>query len=293
MRTDLPLHTSMTMDTAEQWNCPTCIVTVTTPHCPTCGERRPHPDELTVLGLCKQAIEAFTSYDSRLLRSIRTLMLQPGRLTLMYLKGSRKPFLGPIALFLLANVLFVALEGVSGSNAFASPLNRHLNEQPWSRYAQQLVTHHLQSTGTTMEAYAPVFDQAVAKNAKSFIVLMVLPLALLSALVFAGNRLPFATHLTYSLHFHAFMLVLISGTLLLAWLDTQFGGPGLRSQLLDNLLAIFLLLVCALYLYLSAGTVYQTRGWMRTFKSIVLVLAAAGIFLGYRFFLLLFTLYTT
>jgi hypothetical protein len=283
----------MTMDTSEQWTCPTCILLATTPHCPACGERKPHPHELSLLGMGKQALEAFTSYDSRLLRTFRHLLFHPGSLTLCYLNGSRKPYLGPFALFLLTNLLFVALESLSGSNAFASPLDRHLNEQPWSHYAQQLVDRHLADEGTTMHAYAPVFDQAVAANAKSFIVVMVLPLALLSALVFAGNRLPFATHLTYSLHFHAFMLIVISCSLLIAWLDTLIGGPGLRSQLVDNSLAVFLLLVCALYLYLSAGTVYQTRGWMRTVKAIVLVLAAAGIFLGYRFLLLLFTLYTT
>jgi hypothetical protein len=273
--------------------CPTCHILVATPHCSTCGERRPHPDELTLFGLVKQALEAFTSYDSRLLRSLRMLLLHPGRLTLMYLSGSRKPYLGPFALFLLANVLFVALEGVTGSNAFAAPLERHLHEQPWSHYAQQLVEEHLAAKGQTLQSYAPVFDQAVAKNAKSFIIVMVLPLALLSALAFAGNQLPFATHLTYSLHFHAFMLILISCSLLFAWLDTLIGGPGLNSQLLDNTLAIFLLLVCAWYLYWSAGTVYQTAGWLRTIKAVILVLAAASIFLGYRFLLLLFTLYTT
>jgi hypothetical protein len=281
------------MDSAGQWTCPTCLVPIATPHCPTCGERRQHLDELTLVGLVKQALEAFTSYDSRLLRSVRTLLFHPGGLTLMYLNGSRKPYLGPFALFLLANVLFVAMEGVSGSNAFASPLERHLHEQPWSHYAQQLVERRLAATGETVQSYAPVFDQAVANNAKSFIIVMVLPLALLSALVFAGNKLPFATHLTYSLHFHAFMLILISCSLMFAWLDTLIGGPGLKSQLLDNTLAIFLLLACALYLYWSAGTVYQTAGWMRTVKAVILVLAVAAIFLGYRFLLLLLTLNTT
>ena len=281
------------MDAPEQWTCPTCFLLVTTPHCPTCGERRPHRNELTLLGLVKQGLEAFTSYDSRLLRSVRMLLFHPGRLTLLYLKGSRKPYLGPFALFLLANVLFVAMEGVSGSNAFGSPLERHLNEQPWSHYAQQLVERRLAATGETIQSYAPVFDRAVAQNAKSFIIVMVLPLALLAALVFAGNQLPFAAHLTYSLHFHAFMLILISCSLVFAWLDTLIGGPGLESQLLDNTLAIFLLLACALYLYWSAGAVFQTAGWMRTVKAVILVMAAAAIFLGYRFLLLLFTLYTT
>ena len=46
-----------------------------------------------------------------------------------------------------------------------TPLNQHLHNQPWSPLAQELVEHRLQDKGTTLDAYAPVFNQAVASNA--------------------------------------------------------------------------------------------------------------------------------
>ena len=285
------MHNSMT-DTVH-WICPACNTAVTTPYCPACGERQPHPHELTLRGVLHQAVEAFTSLDARLWRSLGTLLRRPGALTVLYYHGPRKPYIGPFALFLLTNVLFVAMELLPGSNIFSTPLDKHLHNQPWSPLAQELVSHRLQEMKTTLDAYAPVFNQAVARNAKSLVILMVLPFALFLPVLFRKSRMPFAVHLAFSLHFHAFLLLLISIALLIPAIDLWFGGAGLASQPLDNGIAIGALLICAVYLYLSAGRVYGGSGVTRIFKAVLLALAAASIFLGYRFMLLLVTLYTT
>jgi len=112
-------------------------------------------------------------------------------------------------------------------------------------------------------------------------------------MLFRKSRMPFAVHLAFSLHFHAFLLLLISIALLIPVIDLWLGGAGLASRRLDNGIAIGSLLICAVYLYLSAGRVYGGSGTTRISKAVLLVLAAASIFLGYRFMLLLVTLYTT
>lgn len=284
-------HDSMTDPT--RWTCPTCSAPVTTPYCPTCGEQQPHRYELTLRGLLHQAVEAFTSLDTRLWRTLGELLRRPGALTVLYHHGPRKPYIGPFALFLLANVLFVAMELLPGSNIFSTPLDQHLHHQPWSPFAQNLVAHHLANSGTTLDAYAPVFNQAVAKNAQSFVALMVLPYALVLPVLFRKSRMPFAVHLAFSLHFHAFLLLVISAALLLPAIDLWLGGAGLASRPLDNGIAIGSLLVSAIYLYFSAGRVYGGSGTTRILKAVLLALVAGGVFLGYRFTLLLITLYTT
>jgi hypothetical protein len=109
---------------------------------------------------------------------------------------------------------------------------------------------------------------------------MVLPFALLPPIVFYRSSRPFAAHLAFSLHFHAFMLLLISIALIIPAVDVLFGGAGLASQKLDNAIAIVLLGLCATYLYLATGTVYGASGAIRVFKAVALVVAAASIFLG-------------
>ena len=81
---------------------------------------------------------------------------------------------------------------------------------------------------------------------------------------------------------------------LLAAKGTYFlGAGGLASPSVDNVLSAINLLACAAYLYLAIGAVYGARGWVRALQTIVLTLVVGAIVLGYRFFLLLITLYLT
>jgi hypothetical protein len=98
----------------EPWTCPTCKTGVSTPFCPACGERPLRVRELTMRGLFEHMFEAFTNIDSRLIRSFRRLFSSPGFLTVAYLDGRRKPYMGPVSVFLIANVLFFATESLTG-----------------------------------------------------------------------------------------------------------------------------------------------------------------------------------
>ena len=106
------------MTGTESWTCPSCRIDVITPYCPACGERRLHPRELTIRGLSGQVFLAFTKIDGRLLNTFRCLVSRPGALTVAYLEGRRKPYLGPVGLFLVANVAFFAMESLTRGLVF-------------------------------------------------------------------------------------------------------------------------------------------------------------------------------
>jgi Protein of unknown function (DUF3667) len=166
---------AMTVD--EAWTCPTCNHTLSKPYCPECGERPLRTGDLTFRGFFGQIFQAWTSIDGPLIRSFRGLVTRPGSLTVAYIQGRRKPYALPLQLFLVVNVLFFAMQSLTGANVFSTTLDSHLQKFFWSPVAQNLVTHRLARQQTTLSLYAPVFNQAVALNAKSLIVLMVLPFA--------------------------------------------------------------------------------------------------------------------
>ena len=281
------------MTHTEPWNCPTCHTTVLTPYCPECGERPLHPRELTFRGLLDQLVGAFTAVDGRLIRSLRYLVSRPGFLTVAYLQGQRKPYLGPLPLFLVANALFFASESLTGGRVFTTPLNAHLHTQPWSQAAELLVSHRLAAKQTTLDLYAPVFDHAVAVNARSLIVFMALSFVAALAMVFPGSKRPPVAHALFSFHLYAFLLLLFSVATAVPPVDRWLGGAGFASEGLDDLLSITLLLACAGYLYISTGRVYGATSAGRVVKVAILTAAAAAIVLGYRFVLFMITLYTT
>ncbi|HYT68323.1 MAG TPA: DUF3667 domain-containing protein [Vicinamibacterales bacterium] len=223
------------------WTCPSCRRAVATPYCPSCGERPRSPRELTLRGLLEQAFEAFTNVDGRLLRSFRCLVAAPGTLTVSFLEGRRKPYLGPVALFLVANVIFFAAESLTHGFVFTTPLDSHLHSQPWSALAARLVSRHIATQQTTLALYAPRFDGSVALHARSLILLMALAFAPLPALMFRRSTRPFAAHVVFSLHLYAFLLLVLSVGTTVPWVGVLFGGERSLSPTVDGILSTVLL----------------------------------------------------
>jgi hypothetical protein len=279
--------------TTDTWTCPTCGRAVATPYCPTCGERRRDPRDLTLRGLLHQAFEAFTNIDGRVLRSFRTLITRPGVLTVAFIEGRRKPFLGPVALFLVANVIFFAAESLTHGMVFSTPLQSHVSQQPWEGIARTLLARRLALGHTTLEMFAPRFDAAIALHARSLILIMVVAFAPLPALLFRRAGPPFAAHAVFALHLYAYLLLLLSlGTAVpAAW--RMIDRSDSSAAVVDAVLSIGLLIVCALYLYSAIGQVYGGGGGRRAVSAAALSVGTAVTALGYRFALFLLTLYTT
>jgi len=277
----------------ERWTCPTCHRTAETPFCPMCGERPLSARDLTLRGFLEHSIRGALKIDGRLIRSFRCLVSHPGVLTVAYLHGQRKLYNTPLQLFFLANLLFFAVHFQAETKVFSAPLRSHLHEQPWSAVAARLTTKHLEKAHTTLDLYAPVFDRAVALHAKSMNILMMLPFALLTPILFYSSRRPFVAHVVFSLHFYAFLLLLFCVvSAALGIYEFHYGVTSIPDTL-DHVLSFLLIGVCAAYLSMAARTVYGTRGAGRALVAIVLTVAVAGTVLGYRFALLLITLYST
>lgn len=281
------------MTAIPSWNCPSCNATVATSYCPECGESRPRAHDLTLRELAGELFHAFSSIDGKLVRSFRQLVNHPGALTVAYARGRRVPYLGPVPLFFIANVLFFAVQSMTGTNIFSSTLDSHLHQQDWSELAQSLVSRRLSELQTTLERYASLFNHAAVLYAKSLIVLMVPPFALLLPVAFRRSGHSLVAHAVFSLHLYAFLLLLFCFSLAVAAVDVMFGGAGLSSARLDNILSVFNLAACAVYLYAATGAFYGASGAGRVIKSIALAVAVAAIVLGYRFVIFLITLYYT
>ena len=251
------------------------------------------PRDLTLRGMLDKLVHALTSFDARTMRSFSTLVRRPGKLTLAWTSGVRKPYVAPFQLFLIANVLFFAIQGLTGESVFSSPLSSHLHVQDWKELAQTLLDQRLAATGRTREQFEPAFDHAVALHAKSLILLMSLPFTLLLPLTFLREHRPFVSHLVFSLHLYTFLLLVFCAALLAAKLSAWAGLGDLDTPAVDNVLTIANLAACAAYVYLAIGSVYGATGAARAIKSVLLVFAVGAIVLGYRFLLFLITLYTT
>jgi hypothetical protein len=277
----------------EPWICPTCTSPRDSAFCPACGEQPLRARHLSLRDLGSQLFTAISSIDGKLLRSLRWLVARPGYLTLAYVEGRRKPFFGPLQLFLIANGLFFAVQSASHASIFASPLASHMHQQDWAELAQRIVAGKLEAKGVTLAAYAPLFNQAAAVNAKALIILMTLVFAAMPPLVFPRSRRPFAAHVVFALHTYAFLLLLFCVSLGISSASLALGGPGLENPGVDTTLSLFNLAACGAYLWIATGEVYAARGWLRIVQTAALAVSVAALVLAYRFAIFVITLWGT
>jgi hypothetical protein len=276
------------------WICPTCDISVSDSYCARCGEQRLGKRELSLAGLGAQAVESVANVDGRVFRSLRALLLRPGELTAAYLRGQRKPYVGPVQLFLVANVLFFVLQTALGFHALSNPLDSHLEDQVYSEWATTLAERRFESKGVTREAYAPLFDRAVAVNAKLLAVVLVPMFALLVSLLFLRSRRRAVAHLVFGLHFVAFLLLSLCAMPLVAIpLVVALDLLGASERIADPIVTWILLPLCGVYAFHAFGRVYGGGMTSRALRSVVLAAALIPLIRVYRLLVFLVTLYTT
>ena len=283
----------MPVTVVKKWTCPSCSRTRTAPYCAQCGEEPLRPRDLTSGDVLVQIAKAFSNLDSNLSRSFRLLLTRPGALTLAHVRGQRRRYLRPLQCFLVANALFFAMQSLTHTAIFSSPLSSHLSHQDWSDFARGLVSPRLAARHVTLDAYARQFDLAVAFYAKTLIILMALAFAPMAALLFRGRRLPIGAHVVFALHFYVFEMMLFSLSLVIVAGSVLLGGPGLNDATFDTVLSVFNLLSGAVYLWFACGVAYEATGLSRIAKAALLALWAAALVPGYRFAMFLIGFLTT
>ena len=87
-------------------SCKNCNQTLQGKYCHFCGEKIVENQDFSVKTIFREAVDGFTNVDSKFLKSFKYLLLKPGKLTALYVEGIRKPFMKPIQIFLIANLLF-------------------------------------------------------------------------------------------------------------------------------------------------------------------------------------------
>lgn len=90
-------------------HCANCNEPLLGPYCAVCGQPR-DVHRRSIWGLLHDLVKDLISFDSRILRTARALMVQPGELARAYHEGRTQPFVPPVRLYLFVSlVFFVAL----------------------------------------------------------------------------------------------------------------------------------------------------------------------------------------
>jgi hypothetical protein len=176
-----------------------------------CGERRASERRYTLLAFIQELVIELANVDGRTLRTVKTLLTSPGKLTAEFMRGARIPYLAPVQFFLIMNLTFFVWAAAAGAHFFDTPLYLHLNAEQYSRAATRMVRERLTRDPEPEQAYRKRFDAVGTAQARSLVGAMIPAFALLVGIAAfrLKNRPPVVKHVVFALHSYCFLFVLI------------------------------------------------------------------------------------
>jgi uncharacterized protein DUF3667 len=223
--------------------------------------------------LAEEALDGFTHFDTRFLRTLKLLFTKPGELSNAYFHGGRSRYTKPLSLFIIINLIFFFVQPHTGlfRNRYAQYIHRH--------YA--MVHEHLRKTGEAEQLYAARFDENLQHQKKSLFIVAVPALALIMGVLFAGSGRTYAEHLVLSIQFYAFLLVYLAAIGILVVVPLVLGLPSVSpfaarvAVVLQGELVIDLMIFIGLsvYIYLALRRAYEMSQARSAISAIILSVA--------------------
>ena len=237
--------------------------------------------------------------DGRVLKSFRLLLRQPGQLTIDYLRGRRKPYVRPVELFLLANLLYFLIQPFTGFAAFTTPLSTHLAGPGtilWEGLAERMVARRLAERQIPFATYEHDFNEMAHLQGKSLLILMV-PLFALGAWGLNRNaRRYYVEHLIFCFHFYATVLLAMAAVTFLTQLflsGVARVGHRFSYFAIESTSSAILLVILGWYSFRSVRLVFQRSAMLAGVQTLILLGWSQIVLSGYRFLLFMTTFAAT
>jgi hypothetical protein len=262
--------------------------------CAECGERRRTESDYSLRRFAAHALQTVSNVDSTVGRSFASLFAWPGHLTAEHYRGRRKPYLDPVQLFLVCNLVYFALDSLGVGGVFTTTLVDQLRHHPYSSWLHGVAT----GTGTTfgellrdpvaLEGYGETYDAMTRILAKSLVFMMVPIWAALSWLAYGRSARYYAQHLIFALHVWAYLLLLIClvGFAMFA-VKVAIAQFGVRFswEVWDAILLLLMSSMLGVYLAEAGRRAFrETLGWT-VIKAIALTFALLPVIWVYRLIL--------
>jgi hypothetical protein len=264
--------------------CLNCTAPLNARFCANCGQAGGNhmPNAMQFV---HQTVETLTHADSRLWRTIRLLWFRPGQLTLEFIGGRCASFLPPVRLYFVCSVIFFTLFSLSRPRTAlmrfihakhrpqlspASCSNWHVfGDHAWTRHLTHICEESVRDHGVNL------LHAAVDTIPDAMFVFVPL-IAFSHMFMYSRPRHPYAEHLLFFLHVHAFFFSIMT-----VWMIFPTSGAIWHASWSTPVwLTIPMLSVLPVYGAVALKRVFR-RSWVgtvaRTLALLSIYIAASGV----------------
>ena len=219
--------------------CKNCGEQLQGAYCHSCGEQVVTSNDFSLKTLLNQIVDGLFNIDSKVFRTFKHLLFKPGTLSINYIEGIRKPFMKPIQLFLISNVLFFLL--LTQADILRIPADYYFSDR-----RAEYIRNAIKDTGLSEIELRQAYEKKSTDFSKAAIFLMIPLLTLVLALLFLKSKPFFGMHLIFAMHYISFFFL----SCLLAVLVSKFG---------NKLVQYFIIALNLFYLILAIREFYKNK----------------------------------
>ncbi len=149
--------------------CKTCGTEFSGNYCNNCGEKVIHPEDRKFKHFFGEFVNAITFADNKLWRTLKTMLISPGKLSNEFVEGRRKHYMKPVSIFFLANLIYFLFPII---NTFTTNLQIQMNGLPYSHIVNQLVVEEIKEREITFEEYEKIYNSKTTELSKLLLIVM-------------------------------------------------------------------------------------------------------------------------
>jgi hypothetical protein len=273
--------------------CVTCSNQFAGKFCNRCGEKVISQRERSIMHFLEGAFHVLTHVDGKIFKNLKLLVTNPGYISKNYAIGRRQPFMKPIPMFFVANLIY-----------FLLPLFQTFNTTLYSqRYSHEYgeviagrIERKMEERKMTFDELAKVYNAKTAGYSKLMLILMVPMFGLAFAVLHLRKNKLFADHLLIALEFMCYILfyctIFFSLIMVTIVYLLQVMGVNANSFFNNELYSIVPVITFAIlyFIYRAERTFYEEKIGVAALKSGLFIFLTIGVVYAYRFILFYVTI---
>lgn len=249
--------------------CANCGHVAAGSHCPSCGQKRVEPGDLSLRHAWHHLTHELLHLDGRIWNTFRLLLTSPGTLSCDFLEGRRARHIHPIRLFIVIGIVFFIFAKVYPPFDVGALQGGQLSPD-----ALRSLDYRAKKAGITREQLLARASEATTASFKGISVAATVCAGFVLWVLFRRQRRYLAENMVVALHLASFNMMV---WLALGWLN--------RFAAVKSTVSALVALVVVAYFLLAARRVYGGAWWVlflkwiavEVCKSIVLFVALTAI----------------